>query len=43
MGPILLIIFLSGLDDGTESTLNTFSNDTKLRGVADAPDDSAAL
>lgn len=43
MGPILLKILLSALDDGAEKHLRKVSDSTKLGGVVDIPDGCAAF
>ncbi|GAB0179814.1 mitochondrial enolase superfamily member 1 [Grus japonensis] len=42
-GPILFSIFVNDLDDGVECSLSKFADDTKLGGVADTPEDCAAI
>lgn len=43
LGAILFDIFINDLEDGTKHTLSNFSDDTKLAGVADTPEDHVAI
>ena len=43
LGPILFNIFTNDLDGGAEHTLSKFTDNAKLGGVADTPEDCAAI
>lgn len=43
LGPALLNVFTSDLDDGTECTLKQVHRDTKLDGMADMPHGYVAI
>jgi len=43
LGPILFNFFISDLDDEKECTLSKFTEETKLRGVADTPEGHATI
>ena len=42
-GSVLFNIFISDLDEGIECTVNRFTDDTKLGGVADMTEGCAAI
>ena len=43
MHPVLFIIFFSDLDEGIESTLSKFADDTEVEGMADTPAGCASI
>lgn len=43
LGPVLLNIFVSELDDRAEFTVSKTPDDTKLREVADTPEGCVAI
>lgn len=43
LGPVVFYIFINGLANGTGCTLCNFADGTKLGGVVDTPEISAAI
>ena len=43
LGPVLFILFISHLDEGTVCALSKFTDDTEPGGVADTPEGCAAV
>lgn len=43
LGPVLVSLFTSNLDDGRECTLSKFAGDTKLGGAAEPSEGCAAF